>query len=350
MEPLAKRVKCHGGFDLLTGLPSRKAEISNTGFCLPILDMTYNSIQNSQKQILVAGDAMLDEYWSGDADRISPEAPVPVVAIAKTEKRLGGAANVALNVAGMSVPCTLASLIGDDANGRWIEAELKRRGVSTLFHPTGLGFPTIQKIRLLARNQQIVRIDLEGGPASEDVDVFTELAAKRVQAGDIGAVIFSDYAKGSLFRVQDLIRTCRERGIPTFVDPKGDSFEKYAGATVVTPNKAELKRVVGAWRTEEELCEKAQALRTALHFEKLLLTRSEEGMTLFDERGAVNFSSDAREVFDVSGAGDTVIAVLASLLLQGMSWDESVRLANKAGGIVVGKLGTAAITRGEVFG
>ena len=160
--------------------------------------MTNENNQNSQKQILVAGDAMLDEYWSGDADRISPEAPVPVVAIVKTEKRLGGAANVALNVAGMAVPCTLASLIGADDNGRWVEAELKRRGVSTLLHPTRFGFPTIQKIRLLARHQQIVRIDLEGGPAQEDVDDFTFLAAKRIQAGDIGAVIFSDYMKHAM--------------------------------------------------------------------------------------------------------------------------------------------------------
>lgn len=300
---------------------------------------------NSSKHVLVVGDAMLDLYWSGSADRLSPEAPVPVIGINRIERRLGGASNVALNLASLGTPCALASLIGNDEPGRYIESELLARGVRTVLHQTD--HPTIQKIRLLARNQQIARVDFEEFPFQGEVKAFTKRVVESLD--DVGIAIFSDYAKGSLFDVSTLIAECRKRKIPVFVDPKGDSFDRYAGATLITPNKAELRRVVGSWRTEAELREKAQNLRECLGLEKLLLTRSEEGMTLFDEQGAFTVKANAREVFDVSGAGDTVIAVLAATRLDGLSWKQAVTLANKAGGIVVGKLGTATVTREEVL-
>lgn len=307
--------------------------------------MSNPNLLSTQEPILVIGDAMLDLYWSGEANRLSPEAPVPVISIRKTEPRLGGAANVALNVARLGAPCALGSLIGQDGPGLLVKETLESHGVKSLLAP--LCERTIQKIRLLAQNQQIARVDFEDLPSEEIVDAFASQMQSAIAASKL--VILSDYGKGSLFRVQSFIREAAALGIPTLIDPKGDDFEKYRGATVITPNKAELKRVVGSWQDEAHLHEKAQNLRASLGLKKLLLTRSEEGMTLFDDEGAFSVRADAKEVFDVSGAGDTVIAVLGVALLSGMNWKDAVTIANKAGGIVVGKLGTAAISREELL-
>lgn len=299
----------------------------------------------TNEPILVIGDAMLDLYWSGDACRLSPEAPVPVINIRRAEPRLGGAANVALNIVRLGTSCSLGSLIGRDGPGLLIKEELAKHGVNPRLAP--LCDRTIQKIRLLAQHQQIARVDFEDVPSDDIVDTFSEQMYAAIEESKL--LILSDYGKGSLFRVSSFIAKARNLGIQTLIDPKGDDFEKYRGATVITPNKTELKRVIGSWKSEAELHEKAQNLRTALELEKILLTRSEEGMTLFDDEGAFSVKADAKEVYDVSGAGDTVIAVLGVALLSGMTWKASVALANKAGGIVVGKLGTAAISREELM-
>ena len=297
--------------------------------------------------VLVAGDAMLDRYWFGDAERISPEAPVPVVRVTRTEERLGGAANVARNIAGIGAQSTLLSVVGNDEPGRRIEALLKLASITPKLEFDN-SLATTVKLRVVARQQQMVRCDFESMPAEESLlrhlDNFKALLNKT------NALVLSDYGKGGLSHISQMIEAARAKRIPILIDPKGDDYSRYAGATVITPNRAELRQVVGPWHSESELTEKAQNLREALNLDYLLLTRSEEGMTLFKRDGQTSVAAQAREVFDVSGAGDTVIGILSAMLATGMPIEDAVRIANRAGGIVVGKLGTAAVSYEELFG
>ncbi len=301
----------------------------------------------AQKNVLVVGDSMLDKYWFGDTNRISPEAPVPVVRIVRSEERPGGAANVALNVASLGVKTTLMGIIGADENGSHLKGLLAPTGIccQLLSDPA---VKTILKLRIVARQQQLVRIDFEEPPSG---DVLANLLSDFSDAIEqYDALVLSDYGKGGLAHIRSMIDIARDKEIPVLIDPKGDNYDRYAGATVITPNRAELALVVGRWVSEEDLTVRAQNLRERLNLKALLLTRSEEGMTLFTADGVQTVPAQAREVFDVSGAGDTVIAVTAAMLAAGLNLSEAVRIANRAGGIVVGKLGTASVSYNELFG
>ena len=300
----------------------------------------------SKARVLVTGDAMLDRYWFGDAERISPEAPVPVVRITRTEERLGGAANVARNIASIGARSTLLSVVGDDEPGHRIEALLKSASIEPKLE-FDASLATTVKLRVVARQQQMVRCDFEAIPAEESL--LRHLDSFRSLLEETNALVLSDYGKGGLSHIAQMIEAARTKGIPILIDPKGDDYSRYEGATVITPNRAELRQVVGPWKNETELTMKAQALRAKLSLDYLLLTRSEEGMTLYKRDGQINVPAQAREVFDVSGAGDTVIAILSAMLATGMPIADAVRIANQAGGIVVGKLGTAAVSYEELF-
>ena len=301
----------------------------------------------AQKRLLVVGDSMLDRYWFGDTNRISPEAPVPVVKIVKNEDRLGGAANVALNIAELGARASLMSVIGNDDAGKSLQAMLEKAGIEDL-SGVDASVRTTVKLRVLARRQQLVRIDFEDHPANEVLATLMETFEAKVK--DFDALVLSDYGKGGLDHIVRMISASREAGVPVLIDPKGSDYSRYRGATLITPNRAELALVIGEWKSEAELIEKAQKLRRELELTALLLTRSEEGMTLFTEAGEFNVPAQAREVFDVSGAGDTSIAVTAAMIAAGLDLTEAVRIANRAGGIVVGKLGTASVTYDELFG
>ena len=298
-------------------------------------------------RMLVVGDVMLDRYWFGDVSRISPEAPVPVVRIERREERLGGAANVARNAAALGAHSGLLGVVGKDEAGEQVEALLRDSSIHSYLQRDE-AISTIIKLRVIGRQQQMVRIDFEDAPTETVLrDKFTQF---RALLPDYDVLIFSDYNKGSLVNVAEMIREARAAGKIVMVDPKGDDFSMYGGATILTPNKSELRRIVGSWKSEEQLLEKAQALRTELGLDALLLTRSEEGMSLYTEQQVLHVHADAREVFDVSGAGDTVIATMAAMLGAGAPLDVALATANRAGGIVVGKLGTATVTREELFG
>ena len=296
-------------------------------------------------RLLIVGDVMLDRYWFGDVARISPEAPVPVVKVARSEERPGGAANVARNVAALGAQVALLSVVGDDEAGRQLQGLLSAGDIDVRLH-VDPAISTTVKLRVIGRQQQLLRIDFETWPSHE------VLRAKLVEfeslLGNCDAVILSDYGKGGLAHIAEMIRMARAAGKKVLVDPKGDDFSKYAGATIVTPNRAEFRAVVGRWQDEEGLARKAESLRSELGLEALLVTRSEEGMSLFHATGVVHEQSVAREVFDVSGAGDTVIATLAVMLAGGAAWAEAVHAANVAAGVVVGKLGTAVVSRDEL--
>jgi rfaE bifunctional protein kinase chain/domain len=298
-------------------------------------------------RVLVVGDVMLDQYWFGDVSRISPEAPVPVVRIERREERLGGAANVARNAAALGARCGLLGVVGADEAGGQVARLLAEASIHSHLQRDAEA-STIIKLRVIGRQQQMVRIDFEDAP-SETV-LRDKLTQFRALLPDCDVVIFSDYGKGSLANVAEMIKAARAAGKVVMVDPKGEDFSPYAGANVVTPNKGELRRVVGSWKTEEQLTAKAQALREELGLQALLLTRSEEGMSLYTADEVLHVHANAREVFDVSGAGDTVIATMAVMLGAGAPMDEALATANRAGGIVVGKLGTATVTREELFG
>jgi len=298
-------------------------------------------------RLLVVGDVMLDRYWFGDVERISPEAPVPIVRIAATEERLGGAANVARNVTALGAGAGLLSVVGNDEPGRAVAALLGKSSIADHLHVDGT-LPTTVKLRVIGRRQQIARIDFESAPEAEVLAAHFEQYQKLLDGHDL--VVLSDYGKGGLAHIARMIQAARAAGRRVIVDPKGDDFSRYAGATVITPNRTELREVVGRWRDEADLARRAQKLRAELGLQALLLTRSEEGMTLFTDQGAWSAPAQAREVFDVSGAGDTVIAVLGTMLAAGLSLSEAVNLANRAGGIVVGKLGTATVSYEELFG
>jgi rfaE bifunctional protein kinase chain/domain len=297
-------------------------------------------------RILVVGDVMLDRYWFGDVSRISPEAPVPVVRIARREARLGGAANVARNAAALGAQAGLLGIVGADEAGDEVQQLLEGGGICS-YLKRDAAISTIIKLRVIGRQQQMVRIDFEEAPT--DTVLRDKLEQFKTLLPDYDVIVLSDYAKGSLVAVADMIAAARAAGKVVMVDPKGDDFTRYAGATVLTPNKSEFKLIAGSWSTEEQLTAKAQAMRKELKLDALLLTRSEEGMTLYTDRAQFHMPAQAREVFDVSGAGDTVIATMACMLGTGAGWQEAVETANRAGGIVVGKLGTATVTREELF-
>lgn len=300
----------------------------------------------SRTRVLVVGDVMLDRYWYGAVDRISPEAPVPVVRVTREEERIGAAANVAYNLVTLGAQSSLLTVVGDDEASRKLEALVAQTGISPHFGRDP-HLSTTVKLRVIGRQQQLIRLDFEATPKHEvlasQTATFVDLLAQHQ------AVLFSDYGKGGLAHVVDMIARARAAGKPILVDPKGSDYTRYQGATVITPNRAELQQVVGAWTSEAELAAKAHLLRKQLGLQALLLTRSEEGMTLFDEQGEISVAAQAREVFDVTGAGDTVIATLAALVAAGMSLRAALPLANRAGSLVVGKFGTATVSYEELF-
>jgi len=304
-----------------------------------------NPEQFAKTRLLVVGDVMLDRYWFGDTHRISPEAPVPVVQVGKVDERLGGAANVARNVAALGGHATILGVIGDDEPGQRVTQLLKASGVDSQLELDSK-VPTIVKLRVIARQQQLIRLDFEEPPSDKTLARKLERFEKSLADADV--VILSDYGKGALDQVSLMIEQARAQNKVILVDPKGEDYEKYRGATVLTPNRSELRQVVGRWSSEEDLTKKAQDLRRSLNLQALLLTRSEEGMSLFTDAGVSYVKAQAREVFDVSGAGDTVIATLAVALAAKWPLEKAMALANRAGGIVVGKLGTATVTSEEL--
>jgi len=295
--------------------------------------------------ILVVGDVMLDRYWFGDVERISPEAPVPIVKIVRTDERPGGAANVARNAAALGARTTLLSVTGADEAGATLERLLAADHVETSFHRDP-ALPTTVKMRVVARQQQLLRIDFETTPSHEVL--ATKLADFDRLLARADLLLLSDYGKGGLAHIATMIERARAFRKPVLVDPKGDDWERYRGATVITPNRGEFRQVVGRWRDAGEMTAKALALRAALGVTALLVTRSEEGMSLYTADGALDIPAVAREVYDVSGAGDTVIAALGTLLGAGADLPSAVRIANEAAGVVVGKLGTAVAAPDEL--
>ena len=307
---------------------------------------TEPRIDFTRARLLVVGDLMLDRYWFGDVQRISPEAPVPVVRVNREEERLGGAANVALNVKTLGAQATLLTVVGDDEPARTLKKLLERQGVTALLGSDPQLY-TIVKLRVIGRSQQLIRIDFENQPDHEVLAAMLDDYERALPEHD--AVLFSDYGKGGLTHIPRMIELARAAGKPVLIDPKGSDYGRYAGATVITPNRAELAQVIGSWSSEAQLHERAQKLRAEHRLEGLLLTRSEEGMSLFDAAGHAQVPAQAREVFDVTGAGDTVIATLAAMLACGHSLREAMPVANRAGGIVVGKFGTASVSYEELF-
>ncbi|MFH1604255.1 MAG: D-glycero-beta-D-manno-heptose-7-phosphate kinase [Pseudomonadota bacterium] len=299
----------------------------------------------SKARLLVVGDVMLDRYWFGDVSRISPEAPVPIVRVERTEERPGGASNVARNATALGARVTLLSVVGDDEAGARLLQLVEDEHIIACLHKDP-GIPTTVKLRVVGRQQQLLRIDFETQPSHEVLaQKLTEFEA--LLAG-CDVLVLSDYGKGGLTHIARMIELAHASGKVILVDPKGDDFSRYRGATIVTPNRAELREVVGRWKDEEDLTRRAQALRRELGAQALLLTRSEDGMSLYQESGVVHQTTKAREVFDVSGAGDTVMAALAAMLASGATLPDAVHVANCAAGIVVGKLGTAVVDREEL--
>jgi D-glycero-beta-D-manno-heptose-7-phosphate kinase len=299
-----------------------------------------------QAHLLVVGDVMLDRYWFGEVSRISPEAPVPVALITRTEERPGGAANVARNAAAIGARVDLLAVVGVDEAGSALARLLQEDGVHAQLTRDETVNTTV-KLRVIGRQQQLLRIDFENPPAPEALQAKRAQFDARITSANV--VIFSDYAKGGLLHVADMIKRARAAGKQVLVDPKGDDFERYRHATVLTPNLGEFRAVAGRWNSETQLREKAEQVRRAFELDALLVTRSEEGMTLFREGGALDVPTQAKEVYDVSGAGDTVIAILGAMLAAGCDIEAAVRWANKAAGIVVGKLGTAVVHPEELF-
>ena len=301
----------------------------------------------AQVRLLVVGDVMLDRYWFGDVSRISPEAPVPVVKVERLEERPGGAANVARNAAALGAQTALISVVGEDDAGRALQRLLQEGGIAAHLQ-VDAEIDTTVKLRVIGRQQQLLRIDFETTPSHEVLRA--KLAEFERQLAHCDIVVLSDYGKGGLTHIGEMIRLARAAAKPVLVDPKGDDWGKYAGATVMTPNRAELAGVVGRWHSEMDMLQKAEKLRGELGLDALLVTRSEEGMSLLTDGHTYHQAALAREVYDVSGAGDTVIATLAVMLAAGADWAEAIRVANVAAGIVVGKLGTAVVSRDEIAG
>ncbi|HYW57472.1 MAG TPA: D-glycero-beta-D-manno-heptose-7-phosphate kinase [Polaromonas sp.] len=311
--------------------------------------MTASNLSREQlakARVLVVGDAMLDRYWYGAVDRISPEAPVPVVRVTRQEERMGGAANVAYNIVTLGAQSSLLSVVGNDEASHQLETLVAASGVKPCFGRDPQ-LKTTVKLRVIGRQQQLLRLDFESTPENE------VLASQRAEFGKLlpehDTVLFSDYGKGGLAHIALMIDAARAAGRVVLVDPKGSDYSRYKHATAITPNRAELEQVIGMWRDEADLQTKVQNLRETLQLQAVLLTRSEEGMTLFDAQGFLHVPALAREVFDVTGAGDTVIGTLAAMAAAGLSLRDAVPIANRAGGVVVGKFGTATVTYGELF-
>lgn len=308
--------------------------------------MTDMKAKFERARVLVVGDAMLDRYWFGSVDRISPEAPVPVVRIAREEERLGGAANVALNVKSLGAQTSLMTVVGTDEPAGKLRKLLTEHGVHALLG-SDAQLNTIVKLRVIGRAQQLIRLDFENQPDHEVLATMLSDYERVLPEHD--AVLFSDYGKGGLTHILRMIALARQAGKPVLIDPKGNDYGRYAGATVITPNREELAQVIGPWSSEAQLHERAQQLRKAQGFAGILLTRSGEGISLFDEHGHLQVPALAREVFDVTGAGDTVIAVLAVLMACGVGLRDALPVVNRAGGIVVGKFGAANLSYEELY-
>ena len=296
-------------------------------------------------RVLVAGDVMLDRYWFGDVSRISPEAPVPVVHVRRTEERPGGAANVARNITALGGGATLLAVVGADEAGDSLERLLGVEKVAASLHRDA-SLSTTVKLRVIGQQQQLLRIDFERVPSHEVLAAKLDEYERLVDGAD--AVVLSDYGKGGLAHVEKMIDLARRHGKPVLVDPKGHDYARYRGATLLTPNRGEFREVAGRWTDEADLARRAQKLRAELDLEALIVTRSEEGMSLFTASESHHEATRAREVFDVSGAGDTVIGVLALMVATGADLHAAMRVANHAAGIVVGKLGTAVVHRDEL--
>ncbi|PJI46501.1 MAG: bifunctional heptose 7-phosphate kinase/heptose 1-phosphate adenyltransferase [Pseudomonas sp.] len=298
-----------------------------------------------QAPVLVVGDVMLDRYWHGATSRISPEAPVPVVRVEQHEDRPGGAANVALNLAALGAPAFLVGVTGVDEAADSLSDSLQAVGVTTRFQRIA-GQPTIVKLRVMSRHQQLLRVDFEEAFRTDAVALSTDVEALLDQ---VRVLVLSDYGKGALKNHQQLIQAARQRDIPVLADPKGKDFAIYRGASLITPNLSEFEAIVGRCTDEADLVAKGQQLMTELELGALLVTRGEHGMTLLRPgHSALHLPARAREVFDVTGAGDTVISTLAGAIAAGEDLPQAVALANLAAGIVVGKLGTAAISAPEL--
>lgn len=292
--------------------------------------------------ILVVGDVMLDRYWFGDVTRLSQEAPVPVVRMEREDCRAGAAANVAMNVAALGGRASLIGVIGADESGAILGGLLKGVVTSTLI--VNIGFSTTTKLRVIGRNQQIVRIDQEQRP-----DLCVDAPAK-LYARDSDILVVSDYDKGAFLNVGKVIDEAKGLGKTVIVDPKGYDYSKYAGADLVKPNLDEMRSMLGGWRDEIELADKTHSLRQLARIGAVLLTRGAGGMTLYDDRGGRSIPAAAKEVYDVTGAGDTVMAALAVMLSRGKSLLEAATIANYAAGVTVGKFGTAVCTAQELEG
>lgn len=297
-------------------------------------------------RVLVVGDVMLDRYWFGEVSRISPEAPVPVVKVDRVEERPGGAANVARNAAALNARVSLLSVVGRDEAGRCLRRLLKSDRVAASLHEDRSVATTV-KLRVIGRQQQLLRADFETMPSHEVLATKLQDFQRLLKHCDV--VVLSDYGKGGLAHIARMIALARRHNKPVLVDPKGEDYSRYRGATLVTPNRAELRAVVGGWSSEAALTAKTQNLRKKLGLGAVLVTRSEEGMTLFRRGSRLHVPAQAREVYDVSGAGDTVIATIAVMLAAGQDIESAVRIANRAAGIVVGKFGTAVVQPDELF-
>jgi D-beta-D-heptose 7-phosphate kinase/D-beta-D-heptose 1-phosphate adenosyltransferase len=299
----------------------------------------------SSTRVVVAGDVMLDRYLFGSTGRISPEAPVPVVHVHETDDRPGGAANVAVNLASLGITTRLVGVVGDDAAADALEAIMNERGIDCDF-ARAADRPTITKTRVQSRGQQLIRLDQENAAPLQGDAMTTRLQGAIDGAG---AVVLSDYGKGALSDVSAMIAACRQAGVPVLVDPKGTDFSKYRGASLITPNQAEFEAVAGKAESDDDLVERAREMMNDLDLDALLVTRSEKGMLLVEAGAEPLFlSTQAREVYDVTGAGDTVIATLAAALASGQSLGSAAALANVAAGLVVRKIGVATVTPGEI--
>lgn len=298
-----------------------------------------------QNKILVVGDVMLDRYYFGEVNRISPEAPVPIAKINRIDDRPGGAANVARNIASLGGNVTLLSVVGEDEPATILANLLAAENVKSLFKVDNKT-STIVKLRVIARTQQLIRLDFETPPSHEVLAELTETFSDIINDYDL--VILSDYGKGGLDHAAKMISIAKRYSKKVLVDPKGNDYSKYTNATLITPNLGELREAVGKWNNEQDFITKAQQLKAKLNLEYLLVTKSEDGMTLFGQ-DVNNYPTFAQQVFDVSGAGDTVIATLGLMLAQGTNITDAVKMANLAAGIVVGKLGTATVTKAELI-
>lgn len=296
------------------------------------------------KNILVIGDSILDKYWFGDTSRISPEAPVPVVRIDKQDLRLGGAANVANNIASVGIPVSFLSMVGDDLDGQLLLNLLKEKNINANLIISNENITTV-KLRVLARNQQICRCDFEKIINKSFHKVIYNKFIEELNKSEI--IIFSDYNKGLLSNIEELIKLAKKQNKFVIVDPKNSDFSKYAHANIVTPNRNELKLAIGSWDNEDDLTRKVNILLDKYDIEYILLTRSEEGMTLFGKGIKADIPTEAKEVFDVSGAGDTVVAIVSAMISEGNDLLSAVKVANKAAGIVVAKIGTSTISQDE---